>query len=62
MGQRKIQCSCGKRYLVDESLVGKQFTCKVCGATFTIPPLDKELLELIHEDDPKPKRKRKKKR
>jgi len=33
----EIKCKCGSEYRLDDGRAGEQFTCKVCGATVTLP-------------------------
>jgi hypothetical protein len=38
----KVRCSCGQKYLLPDSAIGKRARCKKCGAVFTIEVQEEE--------------------
>lgn len=33
----ELECSCGRKYLLEDSMAGRRGTCRQCGATLDVP-------------------------
>lgn len=49
---RVLQCKCGKKYRVDDSMAGRRVTCQNCSAQFVVPSPKPKAKQTTEDEDP----------